>query len=92
MSGGGSGEVELRWTPNPEADVVSYVVRRASTAGGMLAEVATVTSEQVAQFADQPFIDEGVAVGYYRVSAVDSAGQEGAMSDEVCGASPIDHC
>jgi hypothetical protein len=65
---------------------------RASTAGGALAQIATVTREQVAQLEDQPFIDFGVSVAYYRVRAADSAGQECPLSAEVCGTSPIDHC
>jgi len=35
-----------------------------------------------------PFVDSTATVGYYRVRAVDAAGQEGPKSVEVCGAAP----
>lgn len=85
--GGGSGEVLLRWNQNPEDDVEFYVVLRASTPGGELTRIGTVTWEEVTQFEFVPFVDTDVTVGYYRVRAVDAAGQEGPKSREVCGAS-----
>ena len=85
--GGGSGEVLLRWTQNPEDDVVFYIVLRASTPGGTLERIGTVTWDEVTEFEFAPFVDPYVTVGYYRVRAVDAAGQEGPKSKEVCGAS-----
>ena len=87
MTGGGSGEVLLRWTQNPEADVVTYLVFRALSPGGSLARIGTVTRQEVTAFEYVPFVDSEATVGYYRVRAVDSAGQEGPLSIEVCGAS-----
>ena len=86
-AGGGSGEVLLRWTQNPEDDVVSYIVLRALTPGGALTRIGTVTWQQVTEFEYVPFVDSEATVGYYRVRAVDSAGQQGPKSAEVCGAS-----
>jgi hypothetical protein len=85
--GGGSGEVLVRWTQNPEADVVSYVVYRAPSPGGTLSRVGTATPADVTQFEYVPFVDSTATVAYYRVRAVDAAGQEGPLSAEVCGAS-----
>lgn len=85
--GGGSGEVLLRWTQNPEPDVVSYIVLRASSPGGSLTRIGTATRDEVTQFEVVPFVDSRATVAYYRVRAVDSAGQEGPNSTEVCGAS-----
>lgn len=85
--GGGSGEVLLRWTQNPEADVVNYIVLRALTPGGALTRIGTVTRHEVTQFEVVPFVDSQASVAYYRVRAVDAAGQEGPKSAEVCGAS-----
>ena len=86
-TGGGSGEVLLRWTQNPEQDVVSYIVLRASSPGGPLTRIGTVTWQEVTEFEFVPFVDSEATVGYYRVRAVDSADQEGSKSAEVCGAS-----
>ena len=97
-TGGGSGEVVIVWTPNPEPDVVRYVVLRADRPGGSLTEVGVVTRAQAADFArGAPFVDVPVRVGYYRVGyyrvvAVDAAGNRGPGSPEVCGASPGNSC
>jgi hypothetical protein len=40
----------------------------------------------------EPFVDSNATVGYYRVRAVDSAGQRGPISAEVCGAAPGHSC
>lgn len=77
----------MRWTQNSEQDVVSYIVLRASSPGGPLTRIGTVTRQEVTQFEYVPFVDSETTVGYYRVRAVDSAGQEGPKSVEVCGAS-----
>jgi hypothetical protein len=67
--------------------VVSYEVLRAETSGGALTQIGTMTRYQVSQIVIAPFVDSKATVGYYRVRAVDAAGQEGPKSAEVCGAS-----
>ena len=81
----------LRWTQNPESDVVSYIVLRATSPGGSLTQIGTVSRDDVTDFEFVPFVDEAT-VAYYRVRAVDSAGQEGPASVEVCGASVGHSC
>src|SRR5690606_37960598 len=88
VTGGGSGEVLIRWTPNPESDIAYYEVLRATTPGGPRTRIGTVTPAEVAEFEYAPFVDSNATVGYYRVRAVDSAGQRGDKSAEVCGAAP----
>ena len=90
--GGGSGEVLLTWTQNPEPDVVSYIVYRALTPGGTPTRIGTASRHDVTLFPDLPFVDKDSTVGYYRVRAVDSAGQRGSLSVEVCGASVGHSC
>lgn len=82
----------LRWTQNPESDVVSYIVLRSTTPGGPRTQIGTVSRDDVTQFEYVPFVDSQATVAYYRVRAVDSAGQEGPKSVEVCGAAPGFSC
>ncbi|MEO8696957.1 MAG: hypothetical protein ABI658_25845 [Acidimicrobiales bacterium] len=91
-TGGGSGEVVLTWTQSPESDVVSYLVSRAASAGGASTQIGTMTRAQVNAFPVAPYVDVPVRVGYYRVRAVDAAGNQGPPSAEVCGASPGNSC
>jgi hypothetical protein len=86
-TGGGSGEVLLRWTPNPEKDIAYYEVLKATSPGGPRTQIGRVTPDEVAEFEYVPFVDSNATVAYYRVRAVDTAGQEGPKSTEVCGAS-----
>lgn len=92
MTGGGSGEVLLTWTQNAESDVVSYVVLRSSTSAGVFSRIGTISRQGVTQFPVAPFVDSTATVDYYKVRAVDSAGQQGPSSAEVCGAAPGYHC
>jgi hypothetical protein len=85
--GGGSGEVLLRWAQNPEEDVVSYVVLKALSPDGQQVRIGTVSREAVTEFEYVPFVDSDATVAYYRLVAVDSEGQEGRASAQVCGAS-----
>lgn len=87
ITGGGSGEVLLTWNPNPESDVDYYIIMRSATSGGPRTRIGTMTPADVALFPVVPFVDSNATVGYYRVRAVDTAGQQGHSSHEVCGAS-----
>ena len=88
-SGGGSGEVVIAWTQNPEPDVVSYTISWATIPGGASAPIGTMTRAQVNGFPTTAFVDvPPVRVAYYRIRAVDAAGNQGPLSIEVCGASP----
>lgn len=91
ITGGGSGEVLLRWTQNSD-EVDYYLVLRALTPGGSLTPIGTVTPEQVELFEYVPFVDSNATVGYYRVRAVDASGERGPASFEVCGAAPGHTC
>ena len=96
--GGGSGEVQLTWKTNPEADVAKYNVYRSDivTGGGPYdTVVATVDNDQVAWLpgGTRGFIDYPVSgANWYVVSAEDLAGNEGAVSVEACGAPVGDSC
>lgn len=92
QTGGGSGEVLLTWTQSSEPDVVSYIVYRALIAGGSPTRIGTASRHDVTLFPVAPFVDMDSTVGYYRVRAVDSAGQRGPLSAEVCGASVGHSC
>lgn len=82
----------LRWTQNPEPDVDYYIVYKATSPGGSSTRIGTVTWEEVTHFEVVPFVDSHATVGYYRVRAVDSAGQRGSRSAEICGAAPGYSC
>jgi hypothetical protein len=72
---------------------VRYIVTRADRPGGTPVDVGTLTRGQVDDFGrGAPFVDVPVRVGYYRVRAVDVAGNRGPASAEVCGASPGNSC
>ena len=88
VTGGGSGEVLLTWTQNPEPDVVTYIVYRASTPGGTFTRIGTASRHDVTQFPLVPFVDSEATVDYYKVRAVDSAGLRGPTSAAVCGTAP----
>jgi len=63
--------VTLGWAPNTEADVVGYVVSRASTSGGTYTKL-TATPIATTSYVD-PAAPNG-ATWYYKVSAVDTSG------------------
>jgi hypothetical protein len=84
--------VSVTWTQSSDSDVVSYIVYRALAPGGTPTKIGTASRHDVTLFPSVPFDDEVGAVGYYRVGAVDSAGQRGPLSVEVCGAAPGQSC
>lgn len=78
----GNGSVALDWANNTEADLDGYVVYRATSAGGPF---TAVTAGTIAQSA---YTDGAVSNGttyYYRVTAVDTSGNESADSATVSG-------
>jgi len=77
--------VLLTWAQNPESDVVSYIVLRASTPSGPFHRIGTASRHDVTLFPGRPFVDSEATVDYYKVRAVDSAGQQGPASAVVCG-------
>jgi hypothetical protein len=76
--GGGSGEVQVTWDSSAAGDVTSYNIYRAAAPGGPFGYLATVNA---LEYVDTPGFDPA----YYRVTAVDSGGQEGPPSAVACG-------
>ena len=73
--------LELSWVPPPESDVAGYRVYRSETQGGPYQLVATVGN--VTQHSDAG-LSRGV-IYYYVIKAIDTAGNEGAASNEASG-------
>ena len=82
------GEVRLQWTTIVEADLSHYVVYRSTITGS---EPDSGDSVSQVNRPDTTFLDRGLNVGtayFYRISGVDSSGNEGPASVE---ASAIPH-
>jgi serine protease len=78
----GNGAVALDWANNTESDLDGYIVYRATSAAG---PYSALTSNPVGASA---YTDNAVANGttyYYRVTAVDTSGNESADSATVSG-------
>jgi pectin methylesterase-like acyl-CoA thioesterase len=73
------GGVTLEWAANTEADLVGYVVSRATTSGG------TYTKVTANPVTDLTFTDTAVPTGavYYRINAVDLSGNTSAATNVV---------
>jgi fibronectin type 3 domain-containing protein/subtilisin family serine protease len=74
----GDGQVSLDWDDNPEPDLASYTVHRATTAGGpysMLASVAGTSDH------DDATVVDGVTY-FYVVTAIDGSGNASGVSAE----------
>lgn len=83
-TGDNGGAVTLSWTASTESDVVGYKVYRSTSANSGFALVT--------QASGTSYVDTGLTNGtvyYYRITAVDSAGQESDPSS-VVSATPID--
>jgi hypothetical protein len=75
-------QVTITWSPNSETDLEGYKIYRSETA---LAGFEDVTNGIIAK-GQERYIDAGILAGtkyYYRVTAVDEAGNEGGSSDIV---------
>jgi hypothetical protein len=85
---GGSGEVQVTWSPHPDPDVAWYRVYRSETTGGPYDHaylVADAPSPLVGGL--YGILELGVtARRYYLVSALTADGREGPTSAEVSGA------
>jgi len=80
-------ELKIDWTANTEADLDHYNVYRSTTSGFTLS-----SDNLIAQPTTNSYSDTGLAAEttyYYRVSAVDKAGNEGTASDEASGTTEV---
>ncbi|MBF0499904.1 MAG: right-handed parallel beta-helix repeat-containing protein [Candidatus Riflebacteria bacterium] len=75
-------QVTIFWTPNTESDLKGYRIYRSELiSAGFEALSSTIVAKGTEQY-----VDAGVVTGkkyYYRVAAVDQAGNEGSSSDIV---------
>lgn len=80
----GDGKVVLTWQKSPEANVVSYTVYRATSAGGPYGPTPD------SPISEPHYVDSDVGtIGttlYYRITATNDAAQESPQSDPVPGA------
>lgn len=87
--GGGSEEVAVTWSYNPEPHVDHYDVYFAATPGGTLEFVRSIADDSLSPSPGSPgFVDhpraQTVGMTCYRVRAIDVNGGEGPLSDESC--------
>ncbi|HLL90020.1 MAG TPA: fibronectin type III domain-containing protein [Tepidisphaeraceae bacterium] len=78
-------QVTLDWADNTEPDLAGYNVFRATSAGGVYTKVNT------SLLTGSAFTDAGLAAGtsyFYKVAAVDTAGQSSAQSAAVSATTP----
>ena len=80
-----STQIDLGWTANTETDLNHYNVYRGTTAGFVVTPGTTVP---IATPATNSYSNTGLSPSttyYYKVAAVDNAGNIGAVSTEVSG-------
>ncbi len=73
----------LNWAPNSESDLAYYIVYRSTTSG-----FTPSSSDSIAGIADTTYVDMNVAsetTYYYRLAAVDNAGNKSSFSSEIDG-------
>ena len=75
----GDGRVTITWNANPEPNIVGYNVYRSEVSGGAVVKLNT-SPLTTTSYVDTTVIN--YRDYYYRVSAVDNRGKEGAMSPE----------
>ena len=81
--------VRLSWTANTEPDVDSYNVYRSTAPGSGYARIATgVTGVTIVTY-DDTTVFNGIPY-YYRVTAVDTSGNESPYSDDEASGTPLD--
>ncbi len=87
---GGSGTVTLRWAGNAAPDLAGYNIYRGAAAAGPFIKVTPVPSGRAATWTDGELAP--LATFHYRVTAVDSSGNESGPSASVSGLTrPGDH-
>jgi hypothetical protein len=69
--------VKLTWDPNTEPDLLGYNIYRASAPAGPFTKVNVVPTDRISYFHDEPLA--ALTRFYYRVTAVDSSGNESAF-------------
>jgi hypothetical protein len=86
--GGGSGEIQITWTPAADPDVAWYRLYRGTAPGGPYDHATLVAATPDPAFGGAAGVLElGAAERrYYRVSAIAANGREGPVSAEVTGA------
>ena len=73
--------VKLTWDPNSEPDLAGYNIYRSSSPGGPYTKVNLVPTDRISYFHDQPLA--ALTRFYYRVTAVDSSGNESGFFNTV---------
>jgi hypothetical protein len=87
---GGSGSVTLRWTEHPAPDLAGYNIYRGTSAAGPFTKVTPVPWGRIATWTDAALAP--LTSYYYRVTAVDSSGNESGPSTSVSALTrPGDH-
>ena len=87
---GGSGSVTLRWTDHPAPDLAGYNIYRGTSAAGPFTKVTPVPWGRIASWTDAALAP--LTSYHYRVTAVDSSGNESDASTSVSGLTrPGDH-
>jgi hypothetical protein len=85
--GGGSGEIQITWTPSADPAVAWYRLYRGVTPGGPYDHAYLVAPTPNPALGAVGVLELGAAERrYYRVSAVGANGREGPISPEVSGA------
>jgi Peptidase family C25/FG-GAP-like repeat len=81
LTAGGAGSatsIKLYWTKSPEPDLQGYLIDRGSDIAGPFSRLTAVPTDRIAYY-----VDEGLSAltrYYYRVTAVDSSGNNSAPS------------
>jgi hypothetical protein len=81
-------ELSLTWNPNPEGDLHHYNVYRSKASGFTPGQGNRIASPTTNSYSDSGL--EASTKYYYRVTAVDTYGNEGEASDEASGTTSAD--
>jgi len=78
VAAGNASSIAISWTPVADPTLWGYNVYRSPTAGGIYTRINANTTRRIAYFKDEGL--PGLTRYYYRISAVDSAGNESPAS------------